>query len=110
MTTVFSGYSSIEAGQAVEAMADITGGFPVRTTLSTTRYLKETWNFLYRFAKISLFRKTPVFRNQGDMVITSCIYNNDKSGIENELENGLYDGHEYSLLKVEIVKSNLIFL
>lgn len=51
------------------------------------------------------FRKTPVFRNQGDMVITSCIYNNDKSGVENELENGLYDGHEYSLLKVEIVKS-----
>jgi len=46
---LFSGYSSIEAGQAVEAMADITGGFPVRTTLSTKRYLKETWNFLYRF-------------------------------------------------------------
>jgi len=86
------GYSSIEAGQAVEAMADITGGFPVRTTLSTTKYLKETWNFLYR--------------NQGDMVITSCIYNNDKSGVENELQNGLYDGHEYSLLKVEIVKNS----
>ena len=43
------------------------------------------------------------------MVITSCIYNNDMSGVENELENGLYDGHEYSLLKVEIVKSNLLF-
>lgn len=44
-------------------------------------------------------------RNQGDMIITSCIYNNDNSGVENELNNGLYDGHEYSLLKVEIVKS-----
>jgi len=43
------------------------------------------------------------------MVITSCIYNNDKSGVENELENGLYDGHEYSLLKVEIVKSMFFY-
>ena len=70
---------------------------------------KKLGIFFTGLRKSVFFENDSFLRNQGDMVITSCIYNNDKSGVENELQNGLYDGHEYSLLKVEIVKSNLIF-
>ena len=74
-------------------MTDLTGGIAIRTELYWDDPKKhELFKFLYN--------------NQDRFLVTSGIYGGSGgAGGENLKENGLWTGHCYSLLKLEVVKT-----
>merc|ERR1711957_574101 len=85
----YGGYDGIKSGKGVEAMVDLTGGFALYTTLQMA-HAEETFEFLYE--------------NQHKMIMTSAIFGGGEN--ETELDTGLFDQHEYSLMRLEMVRNN----
>lgn len=87
-------YENITGGWGAWGLTDLTGGIAIKTELNWEDPGKhELFAYLYD--------------NQDRVLVTSGI-NGGSGGAGGEVlqENGLYAGHEYSLLKMEVVKTS----
>lgn len=87
-------YENITGGWGAWGLTDLTGGIAIKTELNWDDPGKhELFAYLYD--------------NQDRVLVTSGI-NGGSGGAGGEVlqENGLYAGHEYSLLKMEVVKTS----
>ena len=87
-------YGNIDGGLAIWGLTDLSGGIAIRTTMDWNGPKKhELFSFLYD--------------NQKNLVVTTGIDGAvNQNGREVLKQNGLYGGHAYSLLKIEMVKTN----
>lgn len=87
-------YDAITGGWGCWGLTDLTGGIAIKTEIHwKARGIHELYAWLYD--------------NQSELLITSGISGGDGgAGGEVLQENGLYEGHEYSLLKLEVVKTD----
>ena len=87
-------YDNIEGGLGIWGLTDLSGGIAIRTTMDWNDPKKhELFSFLYD--------------NQKNLVVTTGIDGAvNQNGREVLKQNGLYGGHAYSLLKIEMVKTN----
>ena len=87
-------YENVTGGWGAWGLTDLTGGISITTELNWDDPGKhELFKFLYN--------------NQDRFLVTSGI-NGGSGGAGGEVltENGLWAGHEYSLLKLEVVKTS----
>lgn len=83
----YGGYDDIKGGKGCEAMVDLTGGFALYTKLEIS-HAEEAFKFLYE--------------NQDRLIMTAAIFG---TGVgEAAVGNGLYSQHEYSLMRLEMVR------